>query len=202
MADLPIRKVLQKPDVAGRMVRWAVELSEFDIHYEPRGPIKGLIYADFVMELSSATRYQEGADFWGVLSVDGSSNQQGSGTGVILEGPNGLLIEQALRFVTLWEADEPIHGHPSQSAHKELASHGIRTAYQHHLRVERSKVCLRSSIPLKVTLGPENMLRIAASRIACENGVENSLGGVAVSGSSTSPLSMLPLLPTALASCP
>jgi len=33
-----------------------------------------------------------------VLSVDGSSNQQGSGAGVILEGPNGLLIEQALRF--------------------------------------------------------------------------------------------------------
>jgi len=31
MTDLPIQKVLQKPDVAGRMVRWAVELSEFDI---------------------------------------------------------------------------------------------------------------------------------------------------------------------------
>jgi len=30
--------------------------------------------------------------------VDGSSNQQGSGVGLILEGPNGLLIEQALRF--------------------------------------------------------------------------------------------------------
>ena len=26
MTDLPIRKVLQKSDVAGRMVRWAVEL--------------------------------------------------------------------------------------------------------------------------------------------------------------------------------
>jgi len=33
-----------------------------------------------------------------VLFVDGSSNQQGSGAGVILEGPNALLIEQALRF--------------------------------------------------------------------------------------------------------
>jgi len=28
MTDLPIRKVLQKPDVAGRMVRYAVELSD------------------------------------------------------------------------------------------------------------------------------------------------------------------------------
>ena len=33
-----------------------------------------------------------------MLSVDGSSNQQGSGVDVILEGPDGLLIEQALRF--------------------------------------------------------------------------------------------------------
>jgi len=40
MTDLPIRKVLQKPDIVGRIVRWSVELSEFDIHYEPRGPIK------------------------------------------------------------------------------------------------------------------------------------------------------------------
>ena len=33
MTDLPILKVLQKPDVVGRMVRWAVELSEFDVQY-------------------------------------------------------------------------------------------------------------------------------------------------------------------------
>ena len=37
MTNLPIRKVLQKLDVAGRMLRWAVELSEFDVQYKPRG---------------------------------------------------------------------------------------------------------------------------------------------------------------------
>jgi len=51
MTNLPIQKVLQKPDVAGRMVRGAVKLSEFDIQYEPRGSIKGQVYADFVAEL-------------------------------------------------------------------------------------------------------------------------------------------------------
>ncbi|XP_068475100.1 uncharacterized protein [Phaseolus vulgaris] len=88
MTDLPIQKVLQKPDVAGRMVRWAVELSEFDIQY-----------VDFLAELSpGSTQQEEEMGSQWVLSVDGSSNQQGSGTGVVLEGPNGLLIEQALRF--------------------------------------------------------------------------------------------------------
>ena len=89
---------LTEASVVGRMVRWVVELSEFDVQYEPRGPIKGQVYADFVVELSSAATHQEGAGFKWVLSVDGSSNQQGSEVGVILEGPNGLLIEQALRF--------------------------------------------------------------------------------------------------------
>ena len=98
MTDLPIQKVLKKSDVAGRMVKWAVELSEFDIKYEPRGPIKGQIFADFVVELSFKATQVEGDDFRWVHSVDGSSNQQGSGAGVILEGPNGVLIEQSLRF--------------------------------------------------------------------------------------------------------
>jgi len=68
------------------------------VQYEPRGPIKEQIYADFVVEISSAATHQEGAGFRWVLSVNGSSNQQGGGVGVILEGPNGLLIEQTLRF--------------------------------------------------------------------------------------------------------
>ena len=76
MTNLPIRKMLQKPDVAGRMVRWAVELSEFDVQYEPRGPIKGQVYADFVVELSpESAQQEEEVSFKWVLSVDGSSNQ-------------------------------------------------------------------------------------------------------------------------------
>jgi len=77
MTNLPIRKVLQKLDVAGRMVRWAVELSEFDVQYELRGHIKGQVYADFVVDLSSAATHQEGAGFRWVLSIDGSSRVEG-----------------------------------------------------------------------------------------------------------------------------
>ena len=33
MTDLPIHKVLQKPDIAGQMVRWAVEFFKFDVEY-------------------------------------------------------------------------------------------------------------------------------------------------------------------------
>ena len=50
MAYLPICKVLQKPGIASRMVRWAVELSEFDVQYESPGPIKGQMYANSMVE--------------------------------------------------------------------------------------------------------------------------------------------------------
>jgi len=51
------------------------------------------------------------------------------------------------------------------------------------IRVWNAVRCASGSfIPVKVTLGPVDVLGVAVSRIACENGVENSLGGVTVSG--------------------
>jgi len=38
--DYLIQKILQKPDLVGRMSSWAVELFEFNIRYEPHGPSK------------------------------------------------------------------------------------------------------------------------------------------------------------------
>jgi len=49
--DYPIKKNLQKPDLAGRMSSWAVELSEFNIRYEPHGPIKAQCLLDFINDL-------------------------------------------------------------------------------------------------------------------------------------------------------
>lgn len=50
LTNFPLRQVLQKPDASGRLLKWAVELSEFDIIYAPRTAIKGQALADFVVE--------------------------------------------------------------------------------------------------------------------------------------------------------
>ncbi|MCH94258.1 gag-pol polyprotein, partial [Trifolium medium] len=83
-------------DLAGRMVAWAVELTEYDITYVPRGSIKSQALADFILELTSPPG-DPNTQPW-TLSVDGASNLRGSGAGVVLEGPDGILIEQSLRF--------------------------------------------------------------------------------------------------------
>jgi len=43
---------MAKPDLARRMIGWAIELSEFQIQYQPRGVIKSQALADFIVELS------------------------------------------------------------------------------------------------------------------------------------------------------
>jgi ribonuclease HI len=78
------------------MVTWSVELSEFDIIFEPRGAIKAQVLADFIVEMTAENGNLINASW--ILSVDGSSNLKGSGAGVTLEGPDSVLIEQSLRF--------------------------------------------------------------------------------------------------------
>ena len=52
--EYPMKQVLHKPKTSGRLMKWAIELSEFDIRYKPKTAIKGQVLADFVMEFTSA----------------------------------------------------------------------------------------------------------------------------------------------------
>ena len=52
--EYPMKQVLHKPETSGRLMKWAIGLSEFDIRYKPKTVIKGQILADFVMEFTSA----------------------------------------------------------------------------------------------------------------------------------------------------
>ena len=76
-------------------MKWAIELSEFDIRYKPKTAIKGQVLADFVMEFTSAkpsesTQTTTDLPIWR-LSVDGVAIAQGSGAELILTSPDGIL---------------------------------------------------------------------------------------------------------------
>ena len=100
--EYPMKQVLHKPEVSGRLMKWAIELSEFGIRYKPKTAIKGQILADFIMEfapvgLPEPTQSEDDLPIW-KLSIDGASNAQGSGAGLILTSPEGIDVEYALRF--------------------------------------------------------------------------------------------------------
>ena len=52
LTEYPMKQVLHKPETSGRLMKWALELSEFDIRYKPKRAIKGQVLADFVMEFT------------------------------------------------------------------------------------------------------------------------------------------------------
>ena len=39
--EYPMKQVLHKPETSGRLMKWALELSKFDIRYKPKNLIKG-----------------------------------------------------------------------------------------------------------------------------------------------------------------
>ncbi|XP_050877934.1 uncharacterized protein LOC127081757 [Lathyrus oleraceus] len=93
--DQPIKQLLGRPDMAGRMLKWSLELSEFDIQYESRKALKAQALADFVAEMTHCPTPAESAHKWTIF-VDGASNTSGSGAGIILENEEGILIEVSL----------------------------------------------------------------------------------------------------------
>ena len=52
MTDHPLKKAMNKLEAAGWLIQWAVELSEFDIRYQPRNAIKAQALADFIAEFT------------------------------------------------------------------------------------------------------------------------------------------------------
>ena len=98
----PMKQILHKLETSRRLMKWAIELSEFDIRYKPKTAIKGQVLADFVMEFTSTVPDESAQTMTDIpiwkLSVDGALNAQGSGAGLILTSPEGIDIEYALRF--------------------------------------------------------------------------------------------------------
>ncbi|KAK4394710.1 hypothetical protein Sango_1625300 [Sesamum angolense] len=53
LTNHPLKWVLVEPNISGRMVKWAVELSEYGIEYHPRPAIKAQALVDFVVEMTA-----------------------------------------------------------------------------------------------------------------------------------------------------
>ena len=90
MMDQLIKKSMYKLEAAGRMVQWAVELSQFDIKYHPRIAIKVQALADFIVEftLPDEDGLTDETERW-TIHTDGSSAQKKGGVGVVIITPEG-----------------------------------------------------------------------------------------------------------------
>ncbi|XP_058211655.1 uncharacterized protein LOC131323833 [Rhododendron vialii] len=95
LTEHPLKSLFQKADLSNKVSKWAVELANFDIRFQPRTTIKGQILVDFIAELTP-----EDTDILNTPTppqpVDGSSNSNGARTRVVLVSPCGTLHESAI----------------------------------------------------------------------------------------------------------
>ena len=77
-----MRQILQLLETSERLIKWAIELNEFDIRYKSRTTVKGQVLADFIMEFTPSntpaqptetTKLAPNLPIWR-LSVDGAAN--------------------------------------------------------------------------------------------------------------------------------
>jgi hypothetical protein len=83
--DDVVKYMLSMPILNGRIGKWILALSEFDLHYESAKAVKGHVMADFVTQHCSTVDSLEVAPW--TLFFDGSTCGEGAGIGIVLISP-------------------------------------------------------------------------------------------------------------------
>jgi ribonuclease HI len=106
VTSFPLRAILHNSNATGNIAKWAMELAEFQMDFQPRHTIKSQVLADFIVEWTPPPSAPRGPDpdsdptpveprglvFTGphwTLFFDGYARQQVGGVGVVLIDPNG-----------------------------------------------------------------------------------------------------------------
>jgi len=89
--------MLSMPIMSGRIDKWILVLSEFDLHYESAEAVKGQIMADFVTQHCDVVETLEIVPW--TLFFDGSMCDRGVGIGIVLISPQGRKYEFSLPIV-------------------------------------------------------------------------------------------------------
>ncbi|RVW84686.1 Retrovirus-related Pol polyprotein from transposon 17.6 [Vitis vinifera] len=105
----PLRYLFDRPALVGRLMRWLVLLTEFDIHYVTQKSIRWSIVADHLASLPVSDARAIDDDFpdedvaavtslsgWRMY-FDGATNHSGYGIGVLLISPHEMALELGIR---------------------------------------------------------------------------------------------------------
>jgi hypothetical protein len=85
-SSFPLGEIIRNRDANDRIVKWSVELGEFEIEFCPRQVIKSQILADFVSEWTEiqVPHPKERLEHW-IMYFDGALNLEGAGAGVLMK---------------------------------------------------------------------------------------------------------------------
>ena len=97
-----LKSILYNLELFEQLTKWTIELSEYDITFQSHTALKSQVLDDFIADLASNITPQADKELLNLtecsnskwtLSIDGSSNVNGSGIGLVLTSPKGYLIQ-------------------------------------------------------------------------------------------------------------
>ena len=92
-----IKHMLSMPILNGRMGKWILVLSEFDLRYESAKAVKGQVITDFITHYHKPSIGYIELIHW-TLFFDGSSCKQGGGIGIVIISPWGQVLSLLFRL--------------------------------------------------------------------------------------------------------
>ncbi|XP_035838176.1 uncharacterized protein LOC110921310 [Helianthus annuus] len=94
LTNYNIGNILARPEISGRLAKWAIELGGHNVVFRPRPSIKGQVLADFMTEVPDdkdreckameKAEKKQTEEPW-MLYTDGASNEDGAGAGLRYE---------------------------------------------------------------------------------------------------------------------
>jgi hypothetical protein len=98
-SSFPLGEIIRNRDANDRIVKWSVELGEFEIEFCPRQAIKSQILADFVSEWTEIQMPppKERPEHW-IMYFDDALDLERAGAGVLLISPQGEQLKYVLQI--------------------------------------------------------------------------------------------------------
>ncbi|KAL0348138.1 UNVERIFIED_CONTAM: hypothetical protein Sangu_1041600 [Sesamum angustifolium] len=93
-----LKQTLAKPHMSSRLVKWVIELSEYEISYLSLTTIKAQALIDFVSKMANTSPSTSTNEEVWLLHVDGSTTFQGSGAKIVITSPQGEDMEFVVRL--------------------------------------------------------------------------------------------------------
>ncbi|KAA0060610.1 uncharacterized protein E6C27_scaffold22G004880 [Cucumis melo var. makuwa] len=107
----PVKYILSRPVISGRLAKWAIILQQYDIVYIPQKAVKGQALADFLADHTVPSNWKlcddlpdeevlfvESMETW-IMFFDGGARRSGAGVGIVFISPEKHMLPYSSTLV-------------------------------------------------------------------------------------------------------
>ncbi|XP_022842043.1 uncharacterized protein LOC111365738 [Olea europaea var. sylvestris] len=186
LTNQPLKHIFQKPDVSGRLLRWVIELKEFDIEFKPRPFTKAQALADFIAELTPRPRGQDGSSSstTGVWFEFEATNNKAEYEAIIIAME--LAINLEIENIKIYSDSQLVVGQIKGTFNRKdekmslyyLKVHDLQRKFKSCgiVKITRAENCKADALSRLVFMGIDDLDRTVHVRIVTELSINQTIG--------------------------